>query len=86
MLPPDGLGHLTYSTLVHPRDTRAEMWVSLQSFVPAVKARVSPDARFGYRPFKGRTVMEDVYEPGLVDAGAARLHHAGPRVPWWLCR
>jgi hypothetical protein len=80
------------------------MWESLRSFVPAVKARVSPDAPFGvslrlsgsaaatlagsvevreelrdfltaeqlyvytvnafpHGPFKGRTVMEDVYEP-----------------------
>ena len=104
MLLPGGLGHLTYSTLVHPGDTWEEMWASLQSFVPAVKARVSPDAPFGvslrlsgssaatlagsaelrsqlrdflateqlyvytvnafpHGPFKGRTVMEDVYEP-----------------------
>ena len=101
---PDGLGHLTYSTLVHPGDTWPEMWQSLRDFVPAVKARVSPDAPFGvslrlsgssaatlagsaglrgelrdfleaedlyvytvnafpHGPFKGRTVMEDVYEP-----------------------
>ena len=104
MLLPGGLGHLTYSTLVHPGDTWPEMWESLRSFVPAVKARVSPDAPFGvslrlsgssaatlagsealraelrdflaaeelyvytvnafpHGPFKGRTVMEDVYEP-----------------------
>lgn len=104
MLLPDGLGHLTYSTLVHPGDTWQEMWESLRSFVPAVKARVSPDAPFGvslrlsgssaatlagspglraelrdfltaeqlyvytvnafpHGPFKGRSVMEDVYEP-----------------------
>ena len=104
MLLPGGLGHLTYSTLVHPGDTWPEMWDSLQSFVPAVKARVSPDAPFGvslrlsgssaatlagsadlrtelrdflaaeqlyvytvnafpHGPFKGRAVMEDVYEP-----------------------
>lgn len=104
MLLADGLGHLTYSTLVHPGDTWPEMWDSLRSFVPAVKARVSPDAPFGvslrlsgssattlagsadlrtelrdflaaeqlyvytvnafpHGPFKGRVVMEDVYEP-----------------------
>jgi hypothetical protein len=42
-----GLGHLTYSTLVHPGDTWAEMWDSLQTYVPRVKARVCPDAPFG---------------------------------------
>ncbi|MDP8984521.1 MAG: metabolite traffic protein EboE [Pseudomonadota bacterium] len=40
-------GHLTYSTLVHPGDTWEEMWHSLTTFVPRVKARVSPDAAFG---------------------------------------
>jgi sugar phosphate isomerase/epimerase len=100
----NGLGHLTYSTLVHAGDTWAEMYESLTTYVPEVKARVSPDGPFGvslrlsaasaqtligsaaerkqlknfldendlyvftvnafpYGPFKGRRVMEDVYEP-----------------------
>jgi hypothetical protein len=42
-----GLGHLSYSTLVHPGDTWAEMKASLQTFLPGVKARVSPDQPFG---------------------------------------
>ena len=42
-----GLGHLTYSTLVHPGDTWGDMWTSLTTYVPRVKARVSPDAPFG---------------------------------------
>lgn len=40
-------GHLTYSTLVHPGDTWDEMWHSLTTYVPRVKARVSPGAAFG---------------------------------------
>jgi hypothetical protein len=40
-------GHLTYSTLVHPGDTWSEMWHSLITYVPRVKARVSPNAPFG---------------------------------------
>ena len=44
---PDGLGHLTYSTLVHPGDTWEEMRESLHSYLPRIKARVSPDAPFG---------------------------------------
>jgi hypothetical protein len=43
----NGLGHLTYSTLVHPGDTWAEMWDSLNRYVPQVKARVSPNQSFG---------------------------------------
>jgi hypothetical protein len=42
-----GLGHLTYSTLVHPADTWEQLWDSLQTYVPRVKARVSPHAPFG---------------------------------------
>ena len=42
-----GLGHLTYSTLVHPGDTWAQMFESLQAYLPRVKARVSPNAPFG---------------------------------------
>jgi len=42
-----GLGHLTYSTLVHPGDTWEEMWASLVNYVPKVKARFSPRAPFG---------------------------------------
>src|ERR1700722_7047382 len=40
-------GHLTYSTLVHPGDTWAQMWESLTTFVPRVKKRISPNAPFG---------------------------------------
>jgi hypothetical protein len=42
-----GLGHLTYSTLVHPGDTWTEMWNSLTTYVPQVKQRVCPDKPFG---------------------------------------
>jgi hypothetical protein len=43
----DGLGLLTYSTLVHPADTWEDLWASVQAYLPPVKARVSPDAPFG---------------------------------------
>ncbi len=42
-----GLGHLTYSTLVHPADTWDQLWTSLNTYLPRVKARVSPNAPFG---------------------------------------
>lgn len=43
----DGLGHLSYSTLVHPADTWEELWSSLTTYVPQVKQRVAPDEPFG---------------------------------------
>lgn len=109
----DGLGHLGYSTLVHPGDTWDEMWASLTTYAPRVKANVSPTAPLGvslrlsnasastlagdetlrarlhdflsaedlyvytvnafpYGPFKGRRVMEDVYEPDWTTADRVR--------------
>ena len=41
------LGHLSYSTLVHPGDNWEQMFHSLRTFVPQVKARVSPNQPFG---------------------------------------
>jgi hypothetical protein len=43
----NGLGHLSYSTLVHAGDTWAEMRASLDTYLPLVKARVSPNQPFG---------------------------------------
>jgi hypothetical protein len=41
------LGHLSYSTLVHPGDNWELMSESLRTYVPQVKARVSPNQPFG---------------------------------------
>jgi len=41
------LGHLSYSTLVHPGDNWELMLHSLRTYVPQVKARVSPHGSFG---------------------------------------
>ena len=43
----NGLGHLTYSTLVHPGDDWNQMAESLKTYLPQVKARVSPNQSFG---------------------------------------
>jgi hypothetical protein len=43
----NGLGHLTYSTLVHPGDTWEDMWTSLTTYVPQVKQCVAPNEPFG---------------------------------------
>ena len=43
----NGLGHLTYSTLVHPGDDWGQMWESLTTYVPKVKARIAHNQRFG---------------------------------------
>ena len=43
----NGLGHLTYSTLVHPGDNWEQMWASLNTYLPKVKARFAGNKRFG---------------------------------------
>lgn len=43
----NGMGHLTYSTLVHPGDTWDDIWASLRKFVPQVKKNVCPAGKFG---------------------------------------
>jgi len=43
----NGLGHLTYSTLVHPGDDWPQMWNSLTTYVPKVKERFARNQRFG---------------------------------------
>jgi hypothetical protein len=43
----DRLGHLSYSTLVHPGDDWRAMRDSLGTHLPEVKRRVCPDAPFG---------------------------------------
>jgi hypothetical protein len=43
----NGLGHLTYSTLVHPGDDWPQMWDSLTTYVPKVKSRIAHNQRFG---------------------------------------
>lgn len=65
-----GLGHLTYSTLVHAGDTWPDMWESLTTYVPRVKARVSPDAPFGIclrlSAASASTLAADPYERGRL--------------------
>jgi hypothetical protein len=41
------IGHLSYATLVHPGDNWELMEHSLRTYVPQVKARVSPNQPFG---------------------------------------
>src|SRR3970282_1556687 len=42
-----GLGHLTYSTLVHASDNWDQLWASVQTYLPQVKARMAPHQKFG---------------------------------------
>ena len=42
-----GLGHLTYSTLVHPSDDWEQLWNSVNTYLPQVKARMAPNQKFG---------------------------------------
>ena len=43
----NGLGHLTYSTLVHPADNWEQLWASLNTYLPKVKARFAGNKSFG---------------------------------------
>jgi hypothetical protein len=43
----NGLGHLTYSTLVHQTDDWEQLWKSVNTYLPAVKARFAPSQKFG---------------------------------------
>jgi sugar phosphate isomerase/epimerase len=43
----NGLGHLTYSTLVHPADNWDQIWHSLNTYVPKVRDRFAGNQRFG---------------------------------------
>jgi hypothetical protein len=43
----NGLGHLTYSTLVHPADNWEQLWASLNTYLPKVKARIAGNKSFG---------------------------------------
>jgi len=42
-----GLGHLTYSTLVHQTDDWDQLWKSVNTYLPQVKARFAPSQKFG---------------------------------------
>jgi hypothetical protein len=43
----NGLGHLTYSTLVHPADDWETLYHSLVTYLPKVKARIAGNKSFG---------------------------------------
>jgi hypothetical protein len=43
----NGLGHLSYSTLVHPADDWEQIWASLNAYVPKVRDRFARNQRFG---------------------------------------
>jgi sugar phosphate isomerase/epimerase len=43
----NGLGQLTYSTLVHPTDTWEDVWTSVTTYLPRVKECISPAEPLG---------------------------------------
>ena len=43
----NGIGDLTYSTLVHPADDWDQIWQSLNTYVPKVRDRFAGNQRFG---------------------------------------
>jgi sugar phosphate isomerase/epimerase len=60
----NGMGHLTYSTLVHAGDTWEDIWDSLNTYVPKVKRNVSGNEAFGVSMrMSGSTVETLVKSP-----------------------
>jgi hypothetical protein len=47
MILSDGACHLTYCSNIHPGETWAEVRSNLERHLPAVRARLAPEARFG---------------------------------------
>ena len=61
------VGHLTYSTLVHPGDDWDQIWSSVKTYLPKVKANVSPNGKFGVcLRLAAPTVEALVADPGKV--------------------
>jgi len=92
----NGLGHLTYSTLVHAGDTWSEMWDSLNRYVPQVKARVSPKKTFGVSlrlsASSAQTLTGNRDERSRLSSSGSALQtrascssspSASPRSLWW---
>ena len=74
----NGLGHLTYSTLVHPGDDWEQMWASLNTYVPKVKARMRKRASRNIGSATRRsTVTKAIIE--VIDTGAPAVI---PGRPW----
>jgi sugar phosphate isomerase/epimerase len=61
-------GHLSYSTLVHPADTWPDLWESITTYLPQVKARVAPNEPFGVSlRFSNATAATVVADKGERD-------------------
>ena len=68
------LGHLSYSTLVHPGDNWELMSHSLRTYVPKVKARVSPNQPFGLSLRLAAPSAEVLVKDKTAREGAEALH------------
>jgi sugar phosphate isomerase/epimerase len=58
------LGHLSYSTLVHPGDSWTQLRDSIHKYLPAIKKRVSPDAPFGVSIRLSAATAKELVENG----------------------
>src|SRR6516165_6991019 len=64
----NGLGQLTYSTLVHPTDTWEDVWTSVTTYLPRVKECVSPAEPLGVsRRLSAATASRLVEDDGARD-------------------
>jgi sugar phosphate isomerase/epimerase len=69
--------HLTYCTNIHRGESFPEVRANVLGHVAAVKARVSPDARFGVGLRLGAAAAEALADAGTVAAFAAELRACG---------
>ena len=75
----NGLGHLTYSTLVHATDDWDQLWKSVNTYLPAVKARMYTPARVWSQqnqdsPFRTGVLHILVGHSGPETAADGRTH------------
>jgi len=62
-----GAPHLTYCTNIHPGESWAEVFSALAAFVPAVKARVCPEAPFAVGLRLSARAATELLAPGELD-------------------
>jgi sugar phosphate isomerase/epimerase len=76
-----GAPDLTYCTNIHPGETLSEVRAALATFVPAVKARVCPEAPFAVGLRLSARAATELLAPGEVERFRALLEEHALHVP-----
>lgn len=64
---PEGSFHLTYCTKIHPGNGWEELFCNLRTHVPALKARLAPDAPFGLGLRLSGRESRELLRPGKLE-------------------